>query len=275
MYLAWKVDRLFQGAVFFWGSLAVFLILLSTYHAGEYFDRDEDCLSKSWFNSRFAGGSGIIPSGILSAAVPFWTSILSLLAAFVIGLVLQFHYQTGPYTLLLGALGALPGFFYSTRPIRLVERGVGELFIAFCYGWLPVATGFYLQAGYFHPLIHWLSIPVGLSIFNVILLNEFPDYEADKAVGKKNLLVRLGPKAGIVIYVVATATSWLTMATAVGAGVSAKVWFVYFPVLILSAIILFLIAKKWQDKPQSLEVLCGLNIAINLGTTCSLFLALS
>ena len=103
---------------FFWGVIAVFLILLATYHAGEYFDREEDMLSKAAFNSRFSGGSGVMPAGALSRAIPLWTSIISLLAAFIIGLALQFYYRTGFYTLLLGTLGALPGFFYSTRPVR-------------------------------------------------------------------------------------------------------------------------------------------------------------
>jgi 1,4-dihydroxy-2-naphthoate octaprenyltransferase len=33
---------------------------------------------------------------------------------------------------------------------------------------------------------------VSLSVFNVILINEFPDEEADRAIGKKNLVVRFG-----------------------------------------------------------------------------------
>ncbi|MBN1546850.1 MAG: prenyltransferase [Syntrophaceae bacterium] len=274
-YLAWQTDTVFKGSVFFCGVVAVCLILLSTYHAGEYFDREEDTLSKAVFDSRFAGGSGVIPAGTLSRTVPLLTSIISLLAAFIVGLVLQFYYKTGGYTLLLGTLGALPGFFYSTRPIRLVERGIGELFIAFCYGWLPVATAFYLQTGYIHPLIHWLSLPIALTIFNVILLNEFQDYTSDRAVGKKNLLVRLKPRKGIIVFAAATISAWLAMGMAVWSGVSGKVWFFYLPILILSALILFLVYRKWHEKSQTLEILCGMNIAVNLGTTASLFLALS
>ncbi|MCK7467412.1 MAG: prenyltransferase [Desulfosudis oleivorans] len=71
--------------------------------------------------------------------------------AAAIGCILQFVYQTGPYTLLLGLLGAFSGFFYSTPPIRLVKRGIGEIFIGFCYGWLPVASAYYIQTGTIHP----------------------------------------------------------------------------------------------------------------------------
>jgi len=62
---------------------------------------------------------------------------------------------------------------------------------------LPVASAYYIQTSAIHPVIHWMAIPIGITIFNVILLNEFPDYEADKATGKKNLLYRLGKKVEI------------------------------------------------------------------------------
>jgi len=62
----------------------------------------------------------------------------------VIGLILQFYYKTGPWTIPLGVIGMITGFFYSTPPPRWVKRGIGELLIGFCYGWLPVAAAFYL-----------------------------------------------------------------------------------------------------------------------------------
>ncbi len=274
-FLAWKGDHIFSGTVFFWGVTAVILILLSTYHAGEYFDHREDSLSKAQYPSRFAGGSGIIPAGVLSRKIPFWTSIVSLFLAAGIGLLLQFHYRTGPYTILLGCLGALPGFFYSTKPVRLVERGGGEHFIAFCYGWLPVATAFYLQTGYIHPLIHWVSLPIALTIFNVILLNEFPDYFADFATGKRNILVRLGLRNGIMLFAGVSLASWLSVILSVAAGASPMILLPYAPVLVLSALVLVLICRNWHRLPRQLEILCGMNIAVNLGTTGSLFFALT
>ena len=84
----------------------------------------------------------------------------------------------------------------------MVKRGVGEIFIGFCYGWLPVASAYYIQTATIAPIIHWMWLPIGLSIFNVILLNEFPDYEADKAAGKKNLLYRIGKQKGMFVYVI-------------------------------------------------------------------------
>ena len=149
------------------------------------------------------------------------------------------------------------------------------MFIAFCYGWLPVATAFYIQTSYIHPLIHWISLPIVLTIFNVILLNEFPDYEADKAVGKRNLLVRLGPERSLILFTVVSVAAWLTMGMAISGGVPGKALHVYIPVFFISLLILFFVLRNWHRKPDTLEILCGMNIAVNLGTTCTFIYALT
>lgn len=271
--LAYKFNSSISLTIFTLGILAVILIMLSTYHAGEYFDYREDEISQRFYKSNFAGGSGVIQSGKLPRSVPFWTSIVSFFIAGGIGLLLQFYFKTGHYTLLLGCLGAFPGFFYSTRPIRLVERGFGEIFIGFCYGWLPVASAYYIQTATIHPVIHWLAIPIGLTIFNVILLNEFPDYEADKSAGKRNLLNRSGKKNGMVIYVTLSLLASLAMVTSPLQRVPFKVLYYYLPILIISLfIVIMMLRGKYEDR-KMLEILCGLNIAVNLGTSLAYILA--
>ncbi|MBN1615104.1 MAG: prenyltransferase [Deltaproteobacteria bacterium] len=274
-FLAWRFDGLFSISIFLLGATAVVMIMLSTYHAGEYFDYREDAISQRWYASRFAGGSGVVPAGILPRQVALWTSIITLGAAGIIGVALQFHFRTGPYTLFLGFLGAFPGFFYSTRPVRLVERGFGELFIGFCYGWLPVAVAFYIQCGYIDPIIHWISIPIGLTIFNVILLNEFPDYPADKTTGKKNLLVRLGERRGAFLYAMASLLSWAAALLSIDPGVPRKLLYFYSPVAALAAWIAAMMLMGKYENRALLERLCGLNIVVNLGTTASYILAFS
>ncbi|NPU86393.1 MAG: prenyltransferase [Syntrophaceae bacterium] len=271
--LAWRMDHLFHFGIFALGTLAVIMIMLSTYQAGEYFDIEEDRISKAIFPSRFAGGSGVMPAGRVSEKVPLWTSIIAFIIAGAIGLLLQFHYRTGPYTLLMGCFGALSGFFYSTRPVRLVETGLGEFFIGICYGWLPVATAFYIQTGYVHPFIHWLALPIALSIFNVILLNEFPDYEADQRVGKRNLLVRLGKTWGKGIYIAFAVLSWGGMFLSLRAGVPHIALYLYMPVVLTSLIVMGMLVANADRNRKLLETMCGLTIAVNLGTTASYMLA--
>lgn len=87
--------------------------------------------------------------------------------------------------------------------MRWVSRGVGELCIALCYGWLPVVTAFYLQQGTIPATVQIVTLLLAFSVFSVILLNEFPDYDEDRIARKANLLVRFGHRAGESIFILA------------------------------------------------------------------------
>lgn len=256
-----------------WGALGAVLIMLSTYLAGEYFDFEGDCLSRRLNPNRFAGGSGALPAGLLPREPVLIASLVSLLLAGAVGLILQFGYHTGPWTIPLGALGAIGGFFYSTPPVRWAATGLGEAWIALCYGWLPVAVAYYLPTGRIDPLVHWVSLPIAATIFSVILLNEYPDYPADRATGKRNLLVRLGPRRGARLFAVAHALGWLGTAGSVLAGTPSRVLALYAPTFALSVGLAIAVLGGVYRNPRRLEVACGLNIAVNLGTTLAHILA--
>jgi len=271
--LAWRDTGAFRWDIGAWGTLGVVLVMLATYYAGEYWDYTEDTLSGQSGCSRFAGGSQVIQRGLMPRSVALRASRISVVLAIAVGLVLQLGYRTGPWTVPLGVLGLVGGFFYSTRPVRWVSTGVGELWIAFCYGWLPVAVGYYLQTRSISPLIHRLSIPIGLSIFNVILLNEFPDYAADLATGKANLAVRLGLSRASWVYGLASLGSWVGMLCSLRRGVPTQALWYYLPVLGLSLVLVLLVMRKrWQNR-SVLERLCGANLMVNLGTTAVYIIA--
>ena len=271
--LAYRTQGIFNFQVLMLGTIGVILIMLSTYYGGEYWDYVEDTLSARNKPSKFAGGSRVLQKGILPRRAALSASIASLSLALIIGIVLQFVYRTGAWTLPFGVVGMLAGFFYSARPVRWVRTGLGELLIALCYGWLPLAVSYYLQAGNIASLVHWMSIPVGLTIFNVILLNEYPDYDADRVAGKRNVLVRLGTKRGAYIYSIAGIGGLLFFFLSLYQGVPSRALWLYLPVAAVSMVLTIMVLKgRWQDR-DTLEKLCGANILVNLGTTASYILA--
>ncbi|HPB14554.1 MAG TPA: prenyltransferase [Smithellaceae bacterium] len=272
-FLAYRLEGAFHPEVLALGVSGVMLIMLSAYHSGEYFDQKENAISSRLHSNPFAGGSRMIPEGKIPARVAFWTSMAAILLALLIGIVLQFVCRTGPYTLFLGLLGALPGFFYSTEPVRLVKRGLGEVLIGFCYGWLPVASAYYIQTASIAPVIHWLWLPIGFSIFNVIFLNEFPDYEADAAAGKKNLLVRIGKSKGKVVYILCNLLTCLTMLWLPCFGVPFQVVYFCLPAVAIALLIVVEMLKNRHEDPRCLQILCGLNVAVNIGISLALILA--
>jgi 1,4-dihydroxy-2-naphthoate octaprenyltransferase len=271
--LAWRLNRIFSWEIFCLGTLGVVLIMLATYYAGEYWDFKEDSLSARYGSGRFSGGSQILQRGLLSRHFAFWASVTSVVLALGVGFILQFGYHTGQWTVLFGVLGILGGFFYSTRPVRWVSRGWGEIWIAFCYGWLPVAVGYYLQTEAIAMMIHWMAIPIGFTIFNVILLNEFPDYEADLAAKKTNLTVRLGVERASLLYSFVNVGGSAAMLFSLSQGVPLQTLWFYLPILVISMILVVLMVRGYWRNRATLTKLCAANLIVNLGTTLAYILA--
>jgi 1,4-dihydroxy-2-naphthoate octaprenyltransferase len=258
----------FRWDICIWGSVGVILIMLATYYAGEYWDFKEDSIM-SVHKSIFSGGSQVVQRGLLSRTSALAGSIVCAVMAVIVGMVLQYLYGTGPWTLPLGMLGLIGGFFYSSRPVRWVSRGFGEVWIALCYGWLPIAAAYYLQTQNIAPIIHWISIPVGLSIFNVIVLNEFPDHDADRQAGKHNLVVRIGLRKASFVYILLTGLSWLSVAVAWSQGAPALSVLFYIPVFAVSlVVVIMMIRTQWKNRVW-LQRLCGATLIVNLGTTAA------
>lgn len=197
--LAWQKGYRGPLGLHLLSVLTVILIMWMTYSLGEWNDLEGDRLNQDF--NRFSGGSRVLVEGLLPVWVPIFFGYGCLIGATMTGLYIYLRYQTGSWTLLLGGIGIFSGLFYSGKPFRWSYHGVGEILIGFCYGWLPIATGFYLQTGFFNHQILMLSIPVSLSIFNVILINEFPDEEADRTIGRRTLLVRFGKERMADLYI--------------------------------------------------------------------------
>jgi len=129
--LAYKINSVFSLEIFLLGVSGVILIMLSTYHSGEYFDYQGDVISSRLHENKFAGGTRILPNGKISPLVPFRTSIITLILAGIIGIILQFVLKTGHYTLLLGCLGAFSGFFIPQNPLGLYKEASARFSSAF------------------------------------------------------------------------------------------------------------------------------------------------
>ncbi len=265
--LGYRVNGDFNVPIFLWGLTAVILIMLTTYLNGECYDIKEDRLSAKMGRNVFTGGSQVIANNIIA---PYYVKIASFTAisfAAFIGLLLQFHYKTGVYTIPLGATGAIAGFFYSLPPVRLVKRGFGEILIGYCYGWLPIAAGCYLQAAKIVPLVHWIAVPVAVTIFNVILINEFPDYPADSIVGKTNMLVRLGKRKAAYIYACSAAILWAALIVSIQKWLSPIVAVMCFSICIGSIILAAMMLAGYYNKSKPLLFMCGFTIVVNVATT--------
>lgn len=271
--LVWNITGHLDWIILGWGTLTVIFIMLATYYSGEYFDYETDILSAKMGRNRFSGGSQVLQTGIIPRRHALIATFISIILAVGTGILLQFYYRTGYLTLPLEILGIAGGLFYSTRPIKWAYRGMGEIWIAFCYGWLTIASSYYIQTGNFPSIIHGTALPIAFSIFNVILINEFPDYEADKETGKKNLVVRFGKVRMSKLYALASIAIWLSYLLLVSFGIPVRSLLFFSPIFLLSIITAFQMIRGKYTNTESLEKICAKTLIINLGVTISLILA--
>jgi 1,4-dihydroxy-2-naphthoate polyprenyltransferase len=267
--MAYRITGVSNLPVFWLGCIVIILILLATYYNGEVHDIVEDRLSAKEGSTIFAGGSQVLVKGEIRAAIVEKVAYVAIFIAVAISIGMHFFYSTGSWTLPLVFSGMMAGFFYSKPPFRWVKRGIGEVLIAYSYGWLPIAFGYYLQTQKFNLLTLWVSLPVALTIFNVILINEFLDSAADTKAGKKNIFIRIGRARSALLYIFLAIGALLAFYYSLGQGVPFKAASVYILVIMVTlAAISMVIAKKYESR-GTLQIICAMSLVINLLTTGS------
>jgi len=176
----------------FLGILGVFFLHLGANTLNDYFDWEEsDRINR--FATPFSGGSRSRLEHILSRRAFLHMSTVLFVMAAAAGAVLFFLDR--PHVVLIGTAGGLCGILYSLKPFSFQSRGLGELIIFFSFGPLITLGIGYVNFGVFSPELFLIGVPNGFAVANILWINEFPDYEADRDSGKRNLVVRIGTGA--------------------------------------------------------------------------------
>jgi 1,4-dihydroxy-2-naphthoate octaprenyltransferase len=162
----------------------------------------------------FSGGSGTLPSGALSRGGAIGVGVAGSVVGLVIGAYFLWRVGWFPLAPIMG-LGAVAVLIYTQVFAR---SGVGEVFAGLGLGLLPVIGTALVQRGVIGPAAWAAGIPAFLMTFNLLLLNEFPDEEADRAGGRRNLVLLLGRPPAAVVYAFAVIATPLAIVGAVVLG---------------------------------------------------------
>jgi len=119
-------------------------------------------------------------------------------------------------------------YFYVEPRVRLASRGLGELLTGLCFGPLVVLGTYYVQTQEISFAAFMAGVPVGFLIANVLFINQFPDKEADQAVGKTHWVVRLGKKKAAEVFVILVSAVYASVALGVLMGILPKISFITF-----------------------------------------------
>ncbi len=203
------------GGPLHWGWLAVtvagiFALEVAKNASGEVFDYDSgtDLAIRPEDRSPFSGGKRVLVDGLLSRGETWAIAVAGYALSVAAGLGIVAFRE--PRVLWIGLAGVACAYFYHAPPLRLAYRGLGELAVALCYGPLIAAGAYLVQRGELPVGIMVLGIPLGLLIGAFLIINEFPDYLADRGSGKRTLVVRLGRVGGSRLFalVVGSALLW-------------------------------------------------------------------
>lgn len=212
--VAYATKGVFDPILFSLALLAMVCLHAGANMANDYFDH----LSRNdWINRNltpFSGGSQLIQQDLLSPKAVLTAAWIALTIGAITGLVIVLLTKS-VFLLALGLTGLLGGYFYTADPIRLGYRAAGELVIALLFGLLPVYGSYYLQTASFDLAPLFPGILIAILIFLVILINEFPDVQADREVNKKTLVVLFGDIIAARVYKTALLTGYVIAALAI------------------------------------------------------------
>jgi 1,4-dihydroxy-2-naphthoate polyprenyltransferase len=213
---AYAMMGAFDGPIFWSGLAGVVFAVMGVEAFNEYFDARMG--TDRVFNPNDLPA---ISDGVM------WLGIVAFASALAVGIYLA---QRGGWPILAFALlGGLAAIFYEAPPIRWSYRGLGEVVIGLSYGPWMVLGSLYLHARALSWGAFWASLVPGLLIMALAVVNAIPDFHQDRLVGKRNLVVRLGRRRAVWLYLGLAASGLLIVAGGVAAGI--------FPVTCLAALL--------------------------------------
>ena len=129
-----------------------------------------------------------------------YVSLAGLAALAVIAFLLFKDGRLTPSAWLILALSLLFIIAYSVPPLRLVDKGYGEVLLAAQIGFLAPSIAFLLQDGAYHRLLYATIVPLTILSLATILALDFPSYSSDLKYARQTLLVRMGWERAVPLH---------------------------------------------------------------------------
>lgn len=242
----------------------IFSAALTAHVSVNMFNEYEDFKSGLDFHTQrtpFSGGSGTLPaSPELAESVRIGGTACYLITA-LIGF--YFLWQSGWGLFPVGISGLLLIYFYTAKIthwplICLIAPGLA-------FGPLMICGAYYVLSGHYSLAITMASLIVFFLVNNLLLLNQFPDLEADKNAGRCHFPILIGRKKSAWIYtgfLLAAYTLLFVCVYLAFLPATSLLGFLSLPLAIPAA----LISLQYADDMERLKPALALNIAVTLST---------
>jgi 1,4-dihydroxy-2-naphthoate octaprenyltransferase len=253
-----------QGGV---GVLQVILVFVGAVAAhmsvnalNEYSDYRSGLDSRTQ-RTPFSGGSGTLQANPEMARPALVTGLVALAIAALVGI--YFLVEWGLALLPLGLLGLVVVFTYTDWITRypffcLIAPGLG-------FGVLMVMGSDFCLAGDYSWTGFFASLVPFFLVSNLLLLNQFPDVEADESVGRRHYPITMGRKASSLIYIGFLLGTFLSIVVGVALGYL-PAWSLLGLLALGLAVPTGLGAYRYADDMEKLVPHLGFNILLNIIT---------
>ncbi|MCF6278583.1 MAG: 1,4-dihydroxy-2-naphthoate polyprenyltransferase [Anaerolineales bacterium] len=181
--------------------LGAILLQIGSNLANDVFDHLRGAESKERLGPIRVTQAGLLMPKEVQIGMWITFALAALLGVYLIG-------AAGWAILLIGLTAILAAIAY-TGPIS--DKGLGDIFVFLYFGVAAVVGTYYVQALTTAPAAWWMSLPVGLLIVNILVVNNLRDIDVDKAAGKMTLAVRMGASATRKEYTVLLGVSYLIL----------------------------------------------------------------
>jgi 1,4-dihydroxy-2-naphthoate octaprenyltransferase len=253
-----------QGQISVWYAILAFVGAVAAHISvntlNEYYD------FKSGLDLRtrptpFSGGSRTLPANPKAARSALITGLASLGLTAAIGL--YFLFVWGWALLPLGLPGLVVVFAYTKWITRspllcLIAPGLG-------FGLLMVmGTHFVLTGHYSWPALFASLVPTFL-VSDLLLLNQFPDVEADASVGRRHYPILIGRKVSSLIYGAFLLGAYLSIVAGWALNVL-PAWALLGLLTLVIAAPTAVGAYRYADDLEKLAPYMGMNVLLNVLT---------
>ena len=224
----------------------------------EYFDYKSGIDFKT-VRTPFSGGSGILVQGLLSPRSVFLVGIFCIIGITAIGA--YFIAVHGWLIIPLGFLGIVTVYFYTgyiTKSPFLCAiapgLGFGPLMVMGTY--FALTGGYSLAAGL-------ASLVPAFLVSNLLLLNQFPDVEADSFAQRRHLPIIIGRKKSALVYSAFLVAAYIALIIAVVTEVL-PYWALLGLLTLPLAYMVIRSANQYYDQIERLIPTLGRNVVLTL-----------
>jgi 1,4-dihydroxy-2-naphthoate octaprenyltransferase len=244
--VALAVDHTFYPFYFLLVLVGVVANHMALNMTDDYFDY-KHAVDSSGSRERnpYSGGSGTLGDGLIRPSTLLKAIVTCFSLALAIGLYLTV--TRGIPVLLFFLFGVLCSIFYTAPPINFSHRGLGELGQLVNFGTTIGLGSYFVQTQELSLQAFVVTLPLGIMLFSMIVINEIPDYEEDRAAGKLTLVARYGRKAAVRLYIGSWVCTYAVISLGVVFGVLPLVALIAFASLPLALGSIRTLRKDYED----------------------------